>query len=237
MKRLILYCALVLLFISQGCEKDPAFSFKGEDRIYFSYPKTLNERGDETDWEVDSIVYSFALLPDEVTKDTIWIKVKRVGERAEMDKSYAVTVVADSSSALAGKDFAALQPSYVFRRNLGIDSFPLIIHREYLHTVLGKNILLKLQETPDFKIGFLEYQTIRVTISNVLSRPKDWSYVQELLGDYNYLKYEKWIELTGSMEFGGSSSYRNYYCALIKDYFNNEVVIDPITGKRVTCNL
>ncbi len=39
MKRVLLYGVLVLLSICQACEKDPAFSFKGEDRIYFSYPK------------------------------------------------------------------------------------------------------------------------------------------------------------------------------------------------------
>lgn len=237
MKTSILYCALLLLLVSQACEKDPAFSFRGEDRIYFAYPKYLDERGQETQWEVDSIVHSFALMPEDVVHDTVWVSVKRVGERAVTDKTYAVTVVADSSTAIEGKDFETLKPAYVFRKNLGIDSLPIIVYRKYLNTVISKNILLKLKETPDFKIGFLEYETIGITITDVLPRPKDWSYVQGLLGDYNYLKYEKWIELTDNMEFGGSSSYRNYYCSLIKEYFNNQVITDPITGERVTCNL
>lgn len=237
MKRSILYSAMVMLLMLQACEKDPTFNFRGEDRIYFAYPKLLDERGQETQWEVDSLIHSFALLPEEVDRDTVWVSVKRVGERSATDKTYAVTVVADSSSAVEGKDFEALKPAYVFRKDLGVDSLPIIVYRKYLHTVLSKNILLQLKETPDFKIGFREYETIGITVTDVLPRPKDWSYVQELLGDYNYLKYEKWIELTGSMDFGGSSSYRNYYCALIKDYFNNQVITDPITGERVTCNL
>ena len=51
------------------------------------------------------------------------------------------------------------------------------------------------------------------------------------------MKYEKWIELTGSMDKSSSQSYRQYYCLQIKDYFNNNVIIDPITNERVTCDL
>ena len=238
MKRLMLYIASVMLIGSQACEKDPTFNFRGEDRIYFSYPKELDRWGNETDRELDSIVYTFVSLPAEVVDDTIWLKVKRVGERAEVDKSYAVSVVADSSTAVEGVDFESLKPSYVFRKNLGVDSFPLIVCREHLKTVPSKNILLTLEATPDFDIGFVEYKNIRINISDYLPRPGDWDYIEGFLGEYHYLKYEKWIEMTGSMQIGERpNSYRNYYANLIKDYFNTHTILDPITGDRVTCNL
>lgn len=237
MKRTICYLACLLLLLCQACEKDPAFSFRGEDRIYFSYPHELDRFGRETDRELDSLVYSFAGLPAEIVDDTMWVHVKRVGERADHDKTYAVTVVTDSSTAVEGKDFETLQSAYVFRRQLGVDSFPVIVYRKHLHTAINKNILLRLKETPDFHIGYVEYETIRLSISDFLPRPTDWYLVNGFLGDYHYLKYEKWIELTGSREFGNSASYRSYYCKLVKDYFNNEVILDPVTGERVTCNL
>lgn len=237
MKRMIIYLALVLMFVNQACEKDPAFSFKGDDRIYFSYPRVLDRFGRETEREVDSVICSFALKPVDFVKDTVWIKVKRVGEREEADKSYRVTVVADSSSAVEGTDFEVLKPTYIFRKNLGLDSLPLVIYREPLKQVLSKKILLKLTETPDFKIGFIEYSQIHVSLTNVLPQPGEWYLVGGNLGAYHYLKYEKWIELSGSMDFGNSASYRTYYCTLIRNYFNDHVIIDPITGNRVTCNL
>ena len=237
MKRVLLYGVLVLLSICQACEKDPAFSFKGEDRIYFSYPKVLDYMGRETDYELDSLTYSFVTLPDEITFDTVWVKVKRVGERSATDKHYAVTFVRDSSTAIEGVDFEELKPAYVFRKNLGVDSLPLIIYREHLQTTLSKNILLKLKETDDFKIGYVEYATFKVSISDLYPVPDDWYLVSGHLGAYHYLKYEKWIELTGSTKFGNSASFRTYYCGLIKEYFNTGNIIDPITGERVTCNL
>lgn len=239
MKRIIIYMVLglVLMLVIQACEKDPAFSFKGDDRIYFSYPKVLDRFGRETKWEVDSVVYSFALKPDDFVKDTLWIKVKRVGERDETDKQFSVTVVADSSSAVEGTDFEALKSTYTFRKNLGTDSLPIVVYREPLKRVLSKKLLLKLKETPDFKIGFVEYSQIHISFTNVLPEPALWSIMSGLIGPYHYLKYEKWIELTGSMDFGNSASYRSYYCTLITKYFNENVIIDPISGKRITCNL
>lgn len=233
-----IFVILLILCISQACEKDPAFSFKGDDRIYFDYPNVLNSLGEETDFEVDSIIFSFVSLPDEITEDTVWVKVKRVGERASIDKSYSVIAVADSSSAVAGMDFEPLKSSYVFRKDIGVDSFPVIVYREPLKSALNKTIFLKLQETEDFKLGFIEYKTIRLSVSAVYPRPDDWSYVEPYLGDYHYLKYEKWIELTGSTEIESvANSYRNYYAALIQEYFNTNVVTDPITGERITCNI
>ena len=160
-----------------------------------------------------------------------------MGERSATDKHYAVTVVRDSSTAIEGVDFEELKPAYVFRKNLGVDSLPLIIYREHLKTTLSKNILLKLKETDDFKIGYVEYATFKVSISDLYPVPDDWYLVSGHLGAYHYLKYEKWIELTGSTKFGNSASFRTYYCGLIKEYFNTGNIIDPITGERVTCNL
>ena len=97
---------------------------------------------------------------------------------------------------------------------------------------------MTLEATPDFDIGFVEYKNIRINISDYLPRPGDWDYIEGFLGEYHYLKYEKWIEMTGSMQIGERpNSYRNYYANLIKDYFNTHTILDPITGDRVTCNL
>ena len=59
-------------------------------------------------------------------QDTRWMKVKRVGERTEIDKRYVVTVVKDSSTAVEGIDFETLKPEYVFRRTWGLTLFPLL---------------------------------------------------------------------------------------------------------------
>lgn len=137
MSRMIFFIVIILACISQSCEKDPTFEFKGDDRIYFVFPKYMYGSGIEGH-ELDSIVFSMVGEPASKLLDTCWMKVKRVGERAEIDKRYAVTVVKDSSTAIEGIDFETLKPEYVFRKNVGVDSFPVIVNREHLKTVLSK---------------------------------------------------------------------------------------------------
>ena len=137
MSRIIFFVVIILACMSQACEKDPTFEFKGDDRIYFVFPKYMYGLGVEGH-ELDSVVFSMVGEPASVLQDTCWMKVKRVGERTEIDKRYVVTVVKDSSTAVEGIDFETLKPEYVFRKNVGIDSFPVIVNREHLKTVLSK---------------------------------------------------------------------------------------------------
>ena len=136
MSRIIFLLAIILVLINQGCEKDPAFEFKGDDRIYFVYPKYIYQNGTEGH-EYDSIVLSMVGKPASVEKDTCWMSVRRVGERTDVDKRYSVTVLKDSSTAVEGVDFEALQPEYVFRKDAGVDSFTVIVNREHLKSVLS----------------------------------------------------------------------------------------------------
>ena len=236
MSRMIFFVVIILACMSQACEKDPTFEFKGDDRIYFVFPKYMYGLGVEGH-ELDSVVFSMVGEPASVLQDTCWMNVKRVGERTEIDKRYVVTVVKDISTAVEGIDFETLKPEYVFRKNVGIDSFPVIVNREHLKTVLSKKIMFALQETEDFKLGFVEYSRIKLVVTDFLQEPEWWYTVSGWLGAYHYMKYEKWIELTGSMDKSSSQSYRQYYCLQIKDYFNNNIIIDPITNERVTCDL
>lgn len=236
MNRIIFLLSTILFLVVYGCEKDPAFSFKGDDRIYFVYPKYIYENGSEGH-ELDSIVFSMVGEPASVEQDTCWMKVRRVGERTNVDKQYRVIVLRDSSTAVEGVDFEMLQPEYIFRKDVGVDSFPVIVYREHLKAVLSKKIMFALQETDDFKIGFVEYSRIKLIMTDFLQEPDWWYTVRGWLGDYHYLKYEKWIELTGSMDKSSSQSYREYYCLQIKNYFNSNTIIDPITNERVTCDL
>ena len=237
MKYTVLFILGCMLCMLSACDDDPAFEFRGDDRIYFSYPKELNRWGEETDREVDSISYSFVMKPSEMLHDTIWIKVKRVGERSAIDEHYKVVCQKDSSSAVEGVDFEKLQDQYIFHKDVGIDSLPLVIYRQHLKTVLSKKIILSLQPTEDFNLGYKEYQSLKIIISDYLSEPSEWYLMAGTLGEYHYMKYEKWIELTGKTNFDGGYSYRQYYATQVKNYFNDNEIIDPLTGERVTCNL
>ena len=142
----------VVAWLGQSCETDPAFDFKDDGKIYFKYPKKINDLGIETDLLVDSIVHTVygKDLPD--GKDTLWIQLQIMGARKDFDRNYKVVVVADSSTGKEGVDFDKLADEYIFHRNVGVDSFPLVLNKQAFEKVFNRNVLLKLEPTEDLGI-------------------------------------------------------------------------------------
>ena len=56
--KIIIALVAVVAWLGQSCETDPAFDFKDDGKIYFKYPKKINDLGIETDLLVDSIVHT-----------------------------------------------------------------------------------------------------------------------------------------------------------------------------------
>ena len=77
--KIIIALVAVVAWLGQSCETDPAFDFKDDGKIYFKYPKKINDLGIETDLLVDSIVHTVygKDLPD--GKDTLWIQLQIMG--------------------------------------------------------------------------------------------------------------------------------------------------------------
>ena len=93
---------------------------------------------------MDSIVHTVygKDLPD--GKDTLWIQLQIMGARKDFDRNYKVVVVADSSTGKEGVDFDKLADEYIFHRNVGVDSFPLVLNKQAFEKVFNRNVLLKL---------------------------------------------------------------------------------------------
>lgn len=226
---------VIIAVFGQACEQDPSYEFKDDGKIYFKYPKKENSLGIETDLLVDSIVYSLhgKSLPD--GKDTLWIKVQVMGARVDFDRKYKVAVVADSSSGREGVDFAELAEEYTFHRNVGVDSFPLVLNKQAFEKVFNRNVLLQLVPTEDFGIAFVEFSNLKVNFSAYLLEPEWWWTFEYYIGAYHPLKYDKVIEVYGSEEVDpyGNNPYCTYVANIVKEWFENNVVIDPFTGERL----
>ena len=215
--KIIIALVAVIAWLGQSCETDPAFDFKDDGKIYFKYPKKINDLGIETDL-LDSIVHTVygKDLPD--GKDTLWIQLQIMGARKDFDRNYKVVVVADSSTGKEGVDFDKLADEYIFHRNVGVDSFPLVLNKQAFEKVFNRNVLLKLEPTEDLGIAYVEFSTLKVNFSAYVLEPDWWWAFEFILGEYHPLKYEKVVEVYGSEE---------------SEYFENNIVIDPFTGKRL----
>lgn len=233
--KIIIALVAVIAWLGQSCETDPAFDFKDDGKIYFKYPKKINDLGIETDLLVDSIVHTVygKDLPD--GKDTLWIQLQIMGARKDFDRNYIVVVVADSSTGKEGVDFDKLADEYIFHRNVGVDSFPLVLNKQAFEKVFNRNVLLKLEPTEDLGIAYVEFSTLKVNFSAYVLEPDWWWAFEFILGEYHPLKYEKVVEVYGSEEIDpyGNNPYCAYVANVVREYFENNIVIDPFTGKRL----
>ena len=89
MKKLI-YIIWAFCLGLQGCEQDPEYEYDDIDRIYFQY-EVQNSLGNNV--SVDSVVFSFGKLPEEVVADTAKIVVQLMGNVSEQPRKYRVKVL------------------------------------------------------------------------------------------------------------------------------------------------
>ncbi len=230
---MILVTLAAIALLGWACEKDPAYDFKDDGKIYFKYPKKENSLGIETGLLVDSIVYSVHGKHLTNGKDTLWIKVQIMGARKDLDRKYKVIAVADSSSGKEGADFDRLGEEYIFHRNAGVDSFPLVLNKQAFENVFSRNVLLQLVATEDLGIAYIEYATIKVNFSAYVLEPEWWWAFSFNLGDYHPLKYDKVVEVYGSENIDPyrNTPYCTYVANIVRDWFDHNEVIDPFTGK------
>lgn len=191
-----------------------------------------------TSLEMDSVVYSFAGRPEEVVQDTVWLTVQIIGERQNRDRIYNVQVVRDSSTAVEGIDFEKLKPEYIVEKNSGIDSFPIVLYRNEIKKTLNKTLMVKLSSTADLPLACVEYQQMKVNVSAYYNEPWWWEKgISMYLKEFHFLKLEQWVKETGSLDVDpyGDIMYNEYVSKKIQKYFEENVILDPFTGKRVLC--
>lgn len=99
------------------------------------------------------------------------VQLQIMGARKDFDRNYKVVVVADSSTGKEGVDFDKLADEYIFHRNVGVDSFPLVLNKQAFEKVFNRNVLLKLEPTEDLGIAYVEFSTLKVNFSAYVLEP------------------------------------------------------------------
>ena len=88
----------VIIFVS--CQKKDIDRFDtATDYIYFDIPYQLNKYGEQTDYRLDSLSYSFALDNLDVKDTVINVVVKIMGMPVDEDRAYTVELVRDETTA------------------------------------------------------------------------------------------------------------------------------------------
>lgn len=235
-----LFCCLPLLWTA--CDDEVDYPYEGKDRIQFQH-YTLD--GNDNRHYSDSLVFSFGLTPDSVRVDTLKLVMEYTGFISDRERTYYVSVDQDSTTAVAGTHYAAIEHKQTFRPGELTDTLRVVIFRDALPNdyTSGENARLELVVEPseDFDLGLRGGLRKKILLNNYMSEPAWWR--KELNNYFNFFHPEKWkflITLDEKLRTYGSIPYdqnspevKSYYQSLWS-YLNYYVILDEKTGMRVT---
>lgn len=245
MKRLVYIFAFGLLAAGLGsCDQDVDFPYQGKDRIQFQH-YTVDYNGSRH--YSDSTVFSFGLTPDSILVDTLKLVVEYTGFGSDRTRTYYVSVDADSTNAVSGKHYAAIEHEQKFRPGQLTDTLHILIFREFLPddytTTENIRLDLKVEVNTDFDLGLEGGVRKKILLNNYMSEPTWWQ--KELSGIFGFFHPEKWKFLIGldeklgtygSIPYDRNSTEAKSYNTSLWNYLYHNVIIDEKTGMRVTMN-
>lgn len=245
MKKLIYILILgCLVYALGGCDQDIDYPYQGKDRIQFQH-YTLNANGSRH--YIDSIVYSFGLTADTILTDTLKLVMEYTGYTSDQPRIYHVRVDADSTNAVAGTHYAAIEEKQIFRPGKLTDTLRIVIYRESLPddytTTENIRLDLKLESSEDFDLGLQRGIRKKILLNNYMSEPTWWQ--KELSGMFGFFHPEKWkflitldekLATYGSIPYDRNSTETKSYNNSLFWYLYRNVIIDEKTGMRVTVN-
>lgn len=233
----MLLCVTAALALP-GCKQDINFPYEGKDRIQFRHYTTDYNKVRHYS---DSLVFSFGLKPDSILIDTAKIVMEYLGKGSDKERTYKVAIIADSTNAVAGTHYEAIDEVQKFRPNQLTDTLRIVVYRKNLSTSFRHpetiRLDLRLEPTEDFDLGLEGGITKKVLLNNYLSEP-DWWNNNTGLGFYHPKKWKILISF--------NSLYANQhecpfdinneggtYASGLRSYLNSVPTFDDETGERV----
>lgn len=181
MKRIFNYICLALVLVAMtGCDKDDYLCYDTADAsVRFTYEAA----------GLDSVTYSFRLHPG-ATDGVVELPVQLVGLSADHSRAIPVTVVADKTTAVEGRDYVIENseiPAGAFQGSIRVKVL------KSAEVVAGnKRLSLSLGSNDVFGPAPVNACRFSVIISNELSKANGW-----IFGTYSVVKHEFVIEHTG----------------------------------------
>ncbi|WP_167016580.1 DUF4843 domain-containing protein [Chitinophaga sp. Cy-1792] len=242
MKKNLIYILLFGFLIGFGaCKKSELQTYKDISRIYF-----YRQYGGIN---FDSSTYSFAVRPDSVTRDTMWLPMRIMGIASNTERTAKIDVVADSSTAIAPDDYELLPVKVAansYTTLLGI-----VVHRSSNVQKKEVRIRLAIGTNTDFSPGVANAYpggqtaggtaSYLVKINNTVTKPGNWDdWLVYFFGDYSEVKYRFVIQVTGQADFpdtlpiGIFSVYQSMCQEALDQYMQDNGPLIDENGKEVS---
>lgn len=191
-----------------GCKKEKTLLYNSQDNIYFNYQTK------------DTLSYSFAFELGR-SQDTLMIPVIITGKTASYARTFQVSVLADSSTAVPTVDYEPLKSSYTMPADSGQVHIPVIIKNT--DTALNsKSVVLTIRVSggKDFGSSFYEaMRTKEILFSNRLEEPVWWPDWAGELGNYSRVKHQLFLISSGTTDLVVVSGNPNAYLQIPRALF------------------
>lgn len=205
----------VFMAMFASCKKSDLTLYDSPASVYF----------DLSAFQRDSLLYTFAYTPEKAS-DTVYLPVKLEGIRSGEDRSFVLKIDPDSTTAIAGKHYKAIDPSYRIPAQSGMLYVPVVLYNtDTLLQYSSVRIKFYLEPTPELGVSMPELSQARLVFSSKLERPDWWS--QWMQDYYSQVKHQLFIIVTGQTvltkdQEGGLDAPKNlYFVSLLTAFLND----------------
>lgn len=172
----VIYVFLWFCLYLQGCEQKVEYQYDDVNRIYFQY-EVLNSLGNKV--SLDSVVFSFGKLSDDVGADTAKIVVRVLGNTSEEPRTYRVKVLEKGNylngetDMVADEDYVSLAEEQLFGPGRFQDTLRIVVFRKNLSKSLrnpeSKTLMLTLVAGGDFQLGIEDGREMKLSVNDFVS--------------------------------------------------------------------
>lgn len=208
MKKRIFFVLLFSIFLF-ACKKNEQLVYSMKDNIYLNYGKD----------DSSSVTYSFALHP-ELGMDTVWVPVIISGERVKRDRKFALTLLANKTTAVKELHYEVLKSFYVMPADSGTVRIPLVI-KNIDTGLVSRSVTLSFEVSggEDFNADLpLKIRSKSLLFSNRLERPLWWNDWQNTIGAYSRVKHQLFLLTSGTVDLVLYSK-PNFYLEIPRNLF------------------
>ncbi|WEK35630.1 MAG: DUF4843 domain-containing protein [Candidatus Pseudobacter hemicellulosilyticus] len=191
-----IYLALAATLLLTACEKDLPV-YQTQPGLYF-YEYTTGVA------PAKIFLRSFTFLgtPSSVTKDTLNIRVKIMGETTAYDRVVKGKTVAKGSTAVEGLHYDFIEGAISADSIYGY--LPVVLYRTADIATQSVFLNLAIDSTKDFRTGAVEDQQFSLEWSDKVVKPDNWETLIGLktyFGTYSDTKFKFIIDVTGIASF------------------------------------
>lgn len=172
----------------------------------------------------DSLTFSFVTYSAETQQMEMNIDVLIMGNVADYDRTAAIQVVADKTT--ASQDEYSLPLTVVVPAGETKGTLPITLKRSSALQEKAVRLCIEVVASDDFQPGVNEQKRFTLIWSDVISRPSNWDDLEEFFGTYSNTKYRFMIENAGgisgfdadTMSWAQLQSYKIKFQNALNDY-------------------